>query len=141
MHARQAERVEFCGIFAMPRDYHWYKHLVKIGDEQVMLHWLYARYGRFEAEEIREVVRFLPGNMDYGSRLMLCLVGESAEALALTEEAEEILGGAEKLDLVKLIYRKDWHSVGEYESDGNVSVEYYEGKPIYRENLAGEWIG
>lgn len=139
MHARHAERVEFCGIFEMPRDYHWYHHLVKIGDEQVMLHWLYARYGRFEVDEICDVVRYLPGNMNYGSRLILCLVGESAESFTLSEEAIEMLRKAEGLDLVKLIYRKDWHMVGEYETDGNVTLEYSCGKPVYRETLSGDW--
>lgn len=140
MHARHIERVEFCGFFTMPRDYHWYKHLTRIGDEIVMLHWLYARYGRFEVDELREVVRLLPGNLNYGSRLILCFIAESAEAFTPTEEVKEILNGAEKLDLVKLIYQKDFHSVGEYEADGNVTLEYYNGEPIYRENLAGEWI-
>lgn len=140
MHARHPERVEFCGIFEMPRDYHWYHHLAKIGDELFMVHWLHARYGRFEINEIRDVVRYLPGNRAYASRLILCLVGESAESFNLTAEASQTLSGAEGLDLVKLIYRKDSHSVGEYESDGNLTLEYRDGEPVYRETLTGEWI-
>jgi hypothetical protein len=140
IHARHAKRVEFCGIFEMPRDYHWYHHLVTIGDEQVMVHWLYARYGRFEADEINDVVRYFPGNKAYGSRLILCLIGESVESFTLTAEAIQMLSGAEGLELVRLIYRKDWHSVGEYETDGNVTLEYRGGKPVYRETLAGDWI-
>lgn len=140
MHARHAERVEFCGLFEMPRDYHWYRHLVKVGNEQVMVHWVYARYGRFEVDEIANVLHYLPGNKAYGSRLILCLVGESAESFTPTAEAIQKLREADGVELVRLIYRKDWHSVGEYESDGNVTMEYRGGKPVYRETLAGDWV-
>lgn len=141
VHARHAERVEFCGIFEMPRDYHWFHHLVQIGDDQVMVHWLHARYGRFELDEISDVLRYLPMNRTYGSRLLLCLVGETAESFSLTADAIQMLSTTDGLELVKLIYRKDWNQVGEYEADGNLSLEYREGKPVYRENLAGDWIG
>lgn len=130
IHASYAERVEFCGMSAMPRDYHWYHHLIKIGDEQVMVHWLYARYGQFEADEIRDVVRYLPGNKAYGSQLLLCLVGESTESFSLTTEANQMLSEAKDIKLIKLIYCKDWHSVGEYETDGSITFDYFGGKPI-----------
>lgn len=139
IHASHAERVEFCGIFEMPRDYHWYHHLIKIENEQVMVHWLYARYGRFEADEISDVLRYLPGNKAYGSRLFLCLVGESAESFNLSTSAIQMLSEAEDIKLIKLIYYKDSHSVGEYEADGNVTLEYSRGKPVYRETLSGDW--
>lgn len=140
VHARHAERVEFCGIFQMPRDYHWYQHLVMIGNETVMLHWLYARYGRFELTEIRDVVRYLPGNKAYGSKLMLGLIAESVDAFQLSTEAEGVLASADGIEVVKLIYRSEWSSVSELDTDGNLNVEYYRGKPVYRETLSGEWV-
>ncbi len=140
VHARHAERVEFCGIFQMPRDYHWYHHLMTVGSESVMLHWLYARYGRFELKEMRDVVRYLPGNRAYGSKLMLCLVSESADAFQLDAEAEEVLASEDGIEVVRLVYRRDWSSVGELEADGNISVEYYGGEPVYRESLSGHWV-
>lgn len=138
MHARHTERVHFVGMFAAPRELHWYKHFVEIGGECVMLHWLYARYGRFETDEIRDVVRYLPGNRkNIASLLILCLVGESADSFILTKEATRILREAEGLEVVELIYNRDGHpvghSIGEYEADGSVSLEYQNGEVIYNE--------
>lgn len=140
VHARNAERVEFCGIFEMPRDYHWYQHLLMIGTEPVMLHWIYATYGRFETSEIQDVIRHLPMNEMYGSKLLLCLVAETAGAFQLPNEAAELIEGEKKVELIKLIYRRDWASVAELETDGILSVEYRDGEPVYRETLDGTWV-
>jgi hypothetical protein len=140
VHAKHLKRVEFCGMFGMPRDYGSYRHLIQVGGEQVMLHWLYARYGRFELKELRDAVRDLPANRIYGPKLMLCLVSESAEALELGIEAEKILATESGIQVVRLIYRRAWSSVGELNTDGNITVEYYRGEPVCQETLAGDYI-
>jgi hypothetical protein len=140
VHARFAERVEFCGIFQLPRDYHLYRHLIQVGSELVMLHWLYARYGSFELAEIRDTIQYLPGNKRYASKLLLCLVSESAEAFRLDAEVAQLLESENSLKVVRLIYRRDESLVGELEADGKVSIEYFGGEPVYRESQSGEWV-
>jgi len=128
-HASQPERVEFAGIRAMPRDYHWYRHLMRIGDRQVMLHWLYARYGVFELDELVETLRYLEGNASYGQELILCLVAESREAFAFPAGWQDLCSAHDKLRTVQLIFDRDWPEVGELRSGGELVLEYYKGRP------------
>jgi hypothetical protein len=105
-----------------------------------MLHWLYARYGSFELAEIRDTIQYLPGNKRYASKLLLCLVSESAEAFRLDAEVAQLLESENSLKVVRLIYRRDESLVGELEADGKVSIEYFGGEPVYRESQSGEWV-
>ncbi len=86
MHAKYSGRIEFCGPYAMPRDYHWYRHLVNMEGKTVMVHWLYARYGEFNLSELKEVLRHLQGNLVYGEQLMLFPIAESRESFRYSDE-------------------------------------------------------
>jgi len=128
VHASNELRVEFASDFQMPRDFHWYRHLMRVGDELVMLHWIRARYGRFEPEEIRETLRHLPGNLAYGSRLTLCLVAESKTIFTSHREWELPLRNAPDVEVVKLIFDRDYITTGKLERDGSVTTEYQSGR-------------
>lgn len=141
VHASHAERVEFCGIYHMPRDYHWYQHLVRIGEETMMLHWLYARYGRFEIQEVRDALRYLPNNRVYASKLILCFVAETIEPLRLNKEIRNLVSKEAAVEVRLLLFRRQGGFIGALDGDGNVVVEYYAGAPVHRENANGEWIG
>lgn len=141
VHASHAERVEFCGIYQMPRDYHWYQHLVRIGEETVMLHWLYARYGRFEMQEVREAIRYLPGNLVYAPKLVLCFVAEAAKPLQLEKQIYALISREAAVEVRRLLFKRGEALVGAIDGDGNVEIEYYGGKPVQRENADGQWIG
>lgn len=140
-HAAHAQRVEFCGMFQMPRDYHWYRHLIKIGDDTVMVHWLYARYGQFEVQEVCDAIRHLPGNLMYSSKLMLCFVADSVETLRLDAEIQALVSGEAGVETRLLLFKRSDSIAGEVDADGNVDVEYYAGKSVYRENAKGDWLG
>lgn len=133
VHARHRQRVEFAGGLGMPRDYHWYNHLIRIGDEQVMLHWLYARYGVFEIEELREVIRLLPGNMVYGSKLILGLVAESEESFCFYDDWLDLATGVPNLECVRLIFDRCAPAIYELHPDGCMTLEYFDGEPIHSE--------
>jgi len=128
-HASRPDRIEFAGIQAMPRDYHWYRHLIRIGDRQVMLHWLYARYGVFELDDLKEALTHLKGNAIYGEELILCFVAESREAFAFPEGWQDLCDAHDKLRTVQLIFDRDWPEIGELQSNGQLVVEYYRGRP------------
>ncbi|MDN7861594.1 DUF4365 domain-containing protein [Burkholderia cepacia] len=130
LHARYSDRVEFAGALAMPRDYHWYRHLVQIGDDQVMVHWLYARYGVFDIRELREVLRLLPGNLTYGSKLLLFLIAESDECFQFDEEWSALCSAQKRVDVKKLIFDRNWPCIVEIMGDGKRVREYYKGEPI-----------
>lgn len=140
MHTSHAERVEFCGIFALPRDYHWYKHLMQIGDEAVMMHWLYARYGYFDITELEEVLRILPGNQVYAKTLYLCMVAESPNAFVFGDEWKALLDAHPDVKVIRLLFDRSWPQVGELGTDSHVTLEYYRGVPVYRETTKGEWV-
>jgi hypothetical protein len=141
VHASHAERVEFCGMYQMPRDYHRYKHLVKIGEETMMLHWLYARYGRFEMQEVYDVIRYLPNYLVYAPKLILCLVAEAVEPLHLDKQIRTLVSKEAAVEVRLLLFKRDDALVGAIDDDGNVEVEYYAGRPVHRENANGQWIG
>lgn len=141
VHASHVERVEFCGIYQMPRDYHWYRHLVRIGEETMMLHWLYARYGRFEVQEVRDAIRYLPQNLVYAPKLILCFVAETVEPLRLDKKIHALISREGAVEVRRLLFKRGEALVGAIDGDGNVEVEYYEGKPVHRENADGQWIG
>ncbi len=140
-HARTKERVEFCGIFALPRDYHWYQHLVKIGDVQVMLHFLTARYGEFDVHELEEVLRYLPGNKPYGQRLIVGLISETIDAFEFSDEWNTLAQQAPDVEYRKLILDRTTCQVGELNAKGDVDLEYFEGEPIYSETYSKAWTG
>jgi hypothetical protein len=141
-HASFRERIEFCGGFAMPRDYHWYRHLIDIGEEQIMVHWLYARYGKFERKEIEDVLRYLPGNLKhYGKKLILCLVAESADAFKPNADGRELLSNEPAVEAVNLIFDRSWPQVSKLVGHNIIEKEYYRGEAIYVEDLDGNWLG
>lgn len=140
-HARYLDRVEFCGIYELPRDYHWYDHLVQIGSDQVMLHTLYARYGRFELAELADVVHYYPDNKSFGDKLILCLVAESADAFKYTEEWKELLGKIDGVEVVRLIFDRDDLQVLEIDGQNLLIAERYRGQVVHRETIDRAWVG
>ena len=102
-HSRSKERVELCGIFQMPRDYHWYSHLVKVGDAVVMLHWLTARYGEFDVLELKEALRYLPSNRTFSQRLIVGLISETIDAFDFSDEWVAIAQQEPAVEYVKLV--------------------------------------
>jgi hypothetical protein len=140
VHAVHAERVEFCGYFEMPRDYGGYRDLMKVGDETVMLHWLYARYGSFEAQEVREALEALPGNLMYSPKLMLCFVAETVESLRLAPDITTLISSEPAVEVRRLLFKRGEAVIGEVDAEDNIDLEYYAGKPVYRENAQGRWI-
>lgn len=140
MHASYADRVEFCGIFALPYDYHWYKHLLQIGNETVMMHWLYARYGHFDITELKEVLRHLPSNQTYAKTLHLCMVAESPNAFVFGDEWKALLDVHPDVKVIHLLFDGSWPQVGELGTDGHVTLEYDRGIPLYRQSTKGECV-
>ncbi|MGC2946621.1 DUF4365 domain-containing protein [Burkholderia ambifaria] len=130
LHARYVERIEFASALAMPRDYHWYRHLVKIGDDQVMVHWLYARYGAFDIGELREVLRLLPDNLDYGRKFLLFLIAESDECFQFDDEWLSLCDAQIKFEIKRLIFDRNWPSIVEIMEDGRRVREFYKGEPV-----------
>ncbi|MGV1822789.1 DUF4365 domain-containing protein [Agrobacterium sp. CG160-95] len=141
-HSSFSERVEFCGGFAMPRDYHWYRHLIDVGQEQIMVHWLYARYGRFERKEIEDVLKYLPGNLKYyGKKLILGLVAESADAFSSSADGRELLASESAVEAVNLIFDRSVPRIGKLVGPNIIEIEYHKGTAIYSEDLDGNWLG
>jgi len=140
LHTRHTERVEFCGIFALPRDFGWFQHLLDIGEETVMLHWLYARYGHFEITELKKVLQHLPENQVYAKTLHLCLVAETPDAFALGDEWKAVLDTQPDVRVSRLLFDRSWPRVGELGSDGLVTLEYDRGEPLYRQSPNGDWV-
>lgn len=141
VHARHAKRVEICGIAQLPRDFPWYRHLISIGEETVALHWLYARYGSFEPQEVTEVLKRLKGNLEYASRMLLCLVADRREHFDQGPATMRQLSEQAGVECVRLIFQRAWSRIGELGEDGSVTWEYYRGQPEYREGPEGDWIG
>lgn len=140
VHTRHIERVEFCGAFAMPRDFHWYDHLLKIGERQVMLHRIYARYGRFEISDLHDALKYMQGNRIYADTLYLCLVAETTDAFSLSADWHDALSGYVDVQILHLLFDRYSPRVGELGDDGHVTIEYDKGEPIYREAIDGRWV-
>lgn len=140
MHSAHEERVEFCGVFQMPRDYHWYRHLVRVGEETVMLHGLYARYGRFDLCEIDDVLEYLPRNLEYAPKLVLCFVAETFEPLELNDDIMKRVSRHPEIEIRRLLFKRGEALVGEVRENGYVDMEYHCGRPIYSENAEGHWV-
>lgn len=130
VHSRYNEAVQFAGIMAMPRDYHWYRHLITIGHETRMLHWIYARYGKFELSELQNDLSYLQGNLTYASTLILCLVAESESSFRFNAEWVEFCSSQKNVEIVWLIFDRTELSIYELTADGKLISEYHKGKPL-----------
>lgn len=139
IHGKHAERVEFCGIFALPRDYRGADHLVTIGEETVQLQFLVARYGRFETERLSDLLDEYPSNAIYGERIVLALIAEHPSAFALSDDFQKLVSSAVPITIYRLLFNRYSCEVGELNDDGLIDDEYYKGEPVW--SYGGEeWL-
>ena len=130
-HAKHPQKVDFCGIVALPRDYSGADHLISIGDKQFQLQLIIAQYGKFEIDDLKEVIRRYPDNTMYSQGIILALIAEHPSAFNLSDELKLIIATAPSISIVKLLFNKYTCEIGELNEEGEVEFEYHEGDSLW----------
>lgn len=130
-HAKHAQRVDFCGIFSLPRDYHGADHLIQIGEEQMQLQFLIARYGKFEADDLADLIRRWPHNAVYGERIVLALIAEHPSAFSLSEDFRKLTTWTVPITVFHLLFNRHTCEIGELNAENEVECEYHDGDPLW----------
>ena len=133
LYEKYFKRIEICSVFELPRDFHWYRFLAKIdGEDTVMIHYLYARYAYFSAEELNIALGYQEYNYKVCTcrRLMLCLVAQDKCAFQFTPEFHAELAATRDVELVRLLLSAPpFFEVRELTSADDVVDEYIRGEP------------
>lgn len=140
MHVSNTERVEFCGILNMPRDFHWFDHLVQIGDKQIALSIFYSRYGKFDTDDIQEHLMAWHVHERYAEELYICLVTENAKIFFYDEKMTNTIIEYPGISFFYLVFDRSYGTIGQLNKNKEIVIEWYKGKSEWKTDLTGELL-
>lgn len=127
------KKVDFAGDFGIPRDFYGFDHLCNVGEDHLLVAWIVARYGRFEAEDLQGVLERSSVNKAYADRLFIGLIAEHPDAFHFTKRWNETFEPAIETRVVHLLYNRSTSQIGRLDENGEVELEYHKGQVVYTE--------
>lgn len=141
LYEKYFQRIELCSWFERPSDCQC-NFLAKIeGSGRAGIYYMYARYGIFEVEELREVLHFDRSTYQLEDRQrIVCLIAHSEQTFKLKPEFLAEMTNASQVDFVRMLVKTDpLFALNELTASGEIIDEYIRGEPfIYSRWNRGE---
>jgi hypothetical protein len=129
-------RIRFASGLTIPRDYHWLSMLAAVERDFIMVDYVMAGIGGFDAAEVREMIRWAEHNhREYGyDRLLLAFIAERVDLLDSLPDPDSIPGV--KVEFVPLLLDvREQPTLREVGKEGKIIAFYDNGETL------DDWVG
>jgi hypothetical protein len=140
LHNKYPRKVEFASAFELPRDYHWLDLLAKVDDKIYVIASTYDRLGAFDADDIRENVKWMLSNAEMLSApMMLCLIANDPKSHDYSADVLDALKPISPESRIRfLLDTQRTPCIREILPDGRIVDEYVGGEALWIYHLLSE---